>query len=153
MWYKLSFELFNSVRCCSFDWHMETLPAPQIYSSQRLPSLLPRGLERDWRHRSSRIFVVYCSRPLCLMICFPNLGDEIFSREFTFCLYIYTYISCVPLWLEYFNMIIIEKGLFNELNDVATARNQYKWSLLSGCFLFKIWKTACLPAYQRKWAK
>ena len=60
------------------------------------------------------------------MICFPNLADEIFSREFAFCLYIYTYISCVPLWLEYFNMIIIEKGLFNELNDVATARNQYK---------------------------
>ena len=154
MWYKLSFELFNSVRCCSFDWHMETLPAPQIYSSQGLPSLLPRGLERDWHHRLPRTFVIHCSRPLCLcMICFPNVGDEIFSREFAFCLYIYMYISCVSLWLEYFNMIIIEKGVFNELNDVATARNQYKWSLLSGRFLFKIWKTACLPAYQRKWAR
>ena len=79
-------------------------------STVAFPSLFPRGLERDWRHRSPRIFVVHCSRPLCLMICFPNLGDEIFSREFAFCLYIYTYISCVPLWLEYFNMIIIEKG-------------------------------------------
>ena len=111
MWYKLSYELFNSVRCCSFDWHMETPPAPQIYSSQGLPSLLPRGLERDWHHRLPRIFVIHCSRPLCLcMIYFPNLGDEIFSREFSFCLNIYTYISCVSLWLEYFNMIIIEKG-------------------------------------------
>ena len=25
VWYKLSFELFNCVRCCSFDWHMVNL--------------------------------------------------------------------------------------------------------------------------------